>query len=200
MTTNRSIAFDPKLVFRALYREPCETAIHHVQMQQADTEITSRLPTLVEESFSLRLAHVNAEERDASMMHTRLMSTFKSKWATIQSNRTCLGCLARTPENSLPCGHSLCDICVRIFGTEKVQQPWAFSLSQCLLCRRPVQATFRLKPPTAGVRILSVDGGGIRGIVSLQWLLELEARLDLSSSLSDYFDFALGTSSGEYSQ
>ncbi len=187
-------------MFRAFYRELCETAVHHVQKQQADTEIASRLPTLVEESFSLRLTHINGEEEDASMMHMRLMSMLKSKWAAIQSNRTCLGCLARAPENSLPCGHSVCDLCVRIFATEKPQQPWTFSLSQCLLCRRSIQATFRLKPPTAGVRILSVDGGGIRGIVSLQWLLELESRLDLSNSLSDYFDFALGTSSGKYSQ
>ncbi len=119
---------------------------------------------------------------------------------SISTNRTGLGCFARTPENSLLCGHSVCDLCVRIFATENAQQPWTFSLSQCLLCQKSIETTFRLKPPTAGVRILSVDGRGIRGIVSLQWLLELESRLDLSNSLSDYFDFPLGISSGMHYQ
>lgn len=50
-------------------------------------------------------------------------------------------------------------------------------------------------------RILSIDGGGIRGILPGQILVELEAKLQRLSSnpdkrLADYFDMIAGTSTG----
>ncbi len=188
--------FNPALVFHDHYLEQCETAVHQLQKQQPNVDKTSCLPSLVKEGFCLRLGTIEPEMGDAANMHLRLLSSLKTKWAHVQSNRTCLTCLSKTPENSLPCGHSLCDLCVRVFGIEKQAEPWTFIFNQCPLCRKTVRATFKLKPPTAGVRILSVDGGGVRGVVALQWLLELENKLDLSRSPADYFDFVLGTSSG----
>ncbi len=51
------------------------------------------------------------------------------------------------------------------------------------------------------VRILSIDGGGIRGILPATFLAALEERLqqvkeDPNIRLSDYFDFITGTSTG----
>ena len=51
------------------------------------------------------------------------------------------------------------------------------------------------------VRILSIDGGGIRGILPATFLAVLEERLqevksDPNIRLSDYFDFITGTSTG----
>lgn len=43
-------------------------------------------------------------------------------------------------------------------------------------------------------RILSIDGGGIRGIISLQFLLHLENKLGVK--IADYFDLFAGTSTG----
>src|SRR6187455_2166280 len=50
-------------------------------------------------------------------------------------------------------------------------------------------------------RILSIDGGGIRGIVPGQILVNLERKLkeqsgDSNARLADYFDFMAGTSTG----
>ncbi|HMG14606.1 MAG TPA: patatin-like phospholipase family protein [Saprospiraceae bacterium] len=51
-------------------------------------------------------------------------------------------------------------------------------------------------------KILSLDGGGIRGVLTLEILLELETQLKLALSkddtftLSDYFDYIGGTSTG----
>ena len=51
-------------------------------------------------------------------------------------------------------------------------------------------------------KILSLDGGGIRGVLTLEILLELETQLktalkkDDSFRLSDYFDYIGGTSTG----
>ena len=50
-------------------------------------------------------------------------------------------------------------------------------------------------------RILSIDGGGIRGIIAGQVLVALEKKLQKRSGnpdarLADYFDFFAGTSTG----
>ena len=50
-------------------------------------------------------------------------------------------------------------------------------------------------------RILSIDGGGIRGILPGQILVELEMKLqhfsgDPDKRLADYFDMIAGTSTG----
>ncbi|WP_298220910.1 patatin-like phospholipase family protein [Flavobacterium sp.] len=51
-------------------------------------------------------------------------------------------------------------------------------------------------------KILSLDGGGIRGVLTLEILLELETQLKATSTkkedfrLSDYFDYIGGTSTG----
>jgi hypothetical protein len=56
--------------------------------------------------------------------------------------------------------------------------------------------------PTGPKRILSLDGGGIRGILSLGFLLEIETLLrtrhghDPDFRLCDYFDLIAGTSTG----
>ncbi|MEM9345615.1 MAG: patatin-like phospholipase family protein [Planctomycetota bacterium] len=44
-------------------------------------------------------------------------------------------------------------------------------------------------------RILSLDGGGIRGIITARWLGELEDQLK-TKSLRDHFDLIAGTSTG----
>src|SRR5512132_3267244 len=55
------------------------------------------------------------------------------------------------------------------------------------------------KPP---YRLLALDGGGIRGIITIEVLAELERLLqtalgkDDSFVLADYFDYVAGTSTG----
>lgn len=56
--------------------------------------------------------------------------------------------------------------------------------------------------PAPQKRLLSIDGGGIRGIIALEILAQLEAvlRVELAAGesfrLADYFDFIAGTSAG----
>ena len=62
---------------------------------------------------------------------------------------------------------------------------------------KPVQLTVQLKPPTAGIRVMSIDGGGVRGIVPLEFLDLLQRSLGPECPLQDFFDLAFGTSAGK---
>jgi patatin-like phospholipase/acyl hydrolase len=57
----------------------------------------------------------------------------------------------------------------------------------------------QLKPRCAGARILTLDGGGIRGIIELSVLQALHKEVDLGEafSLRDMFDLIVGTSTGK---
>ena len=117
----------------------------------------------------------------------------------LASNRTCLCCLRRTPENVMSCGHAFCDFCIRIFGTPVLGgSGYKFTLETCVLCGQGRIAR-ALKPPTAGPRILSIDGGGVRGVVPLEFLDMLQSTLGPECPIQDLFDLAFGTSSGKVS-
>ncbi|KAL8939686.1 MAG: hypothetical protein Q9216_003226 [Gyalolechia sp. 2 TL-2023] len=64
------------------------------------------------------------------------------------------------------------------------------------MCVDEGEVKVRLKPPTAGVRILSIDGGGVRGVVPLESLSLLQNQLGPDLPLDSLFDQAFGTSSG----
>lgn len=72
-------------------------------------------------------------------------------------------------------------------------------MSGCALCedynhKNPHQV--QLKPKCAGVRILTLDGGGIRGIVELALLQALHKSVGLGVQISELFDLVVGTSTG----
>ncbi len=68
----------------------------------------------------------------------------------------------------------------------------------CPLCLKKCKKSIRVRPVTAGVRILSIDGGGIRGVIPIQFLRLLEREIGLPMPIQENFDFAFGTSSGIY--
>jgi hypothetical protein len=76
-----------------------------------------------------------------------------------------------------------------------------FEFSECLLCGvNYARSTFRFVPPTAGIRVLTLDGGGVRGVIPLKFLAHMEKMLrKLSCPIYEYFDFVCGTSTGEFS-
>lgn len=53
-----------------------------------------------------------------------------------------------------------------------------------------------LKPDTAGIRILTLDGGGIRGIVELEILRLIERAMNGKLPIQCFFDLIVGTSTG----
>lgn len=109
--------------------------------------------------------------------------------------------MSRKPQFRLPpCGHLICKTCVRIFGECREQDPWVFNIQSCFFYRlKTSNVTVKVKPDTASVRILSIDRGGVRGIVPRQILKLLEDKVGLPYPIQKNLDSAFGISSGELS-
>ena len=97
----------------------------------------------------------------------------------------------------MACGHSVCDSCVLAFGEGVLDFEYNFVLSSCIFCDCQPGLDVKIKPPTAGVRILSIDGGGSRGIIPLEMLSLLQELAGPDCPIRDFFDLTIGTSAGE---
>ena len=96
-------------------------------------------------------------------IHKHVMADFYRTNVSVsdfRSHTTCLCCVAKIPENILPCGHTLCKECIRAFGNDIGEG--LLELNSCPLhhsetrWQKPTQ--IRFKPPEAGVRVLCLDG------------------------------------------
>lgn len=121
----------------------------------------------------------------------------------VSGSRTCFGCLFEAPEYRLPCDHFICEHCLRIFdqSTEENSYPSLVIHRDCFLCgdKNPAHWPFelRMRPPLGGLRVLSLDGGGVRGIIELVILKRLLSIIGLSMRTCNYFDLIVGTSAGK---
>ncbi|KAI0423414.1 hypothetical protein F5Y09DRAFT_357001 [Xylaria sp. FL1042] len=122
--------------------------------------------------------------------------------ASITGQKTCLSCLSNAPTNMLPCRpkqHCICESCIRRYNKEQTGDSIIHITSCPLGCSLTTSPrAIRVKPLTAGARILSLDGGGIRGIAELAILSELEREVGPGFRIQDLFDLVIGTSTGKY--
>lgn len=143
-----------------------------------------------------------SEEVVASRIHQQYVLTpfFKHVKSSENyvSHSTCFCCLIAPPEHPLPCSHVICTPCLQAFGTRKGK--FVIELRTCPLWHeqpriwnKPWQIVS--KPPSAGIRILTLDGGGIRGIVELEILRLIQMHLG-QTPLQEFFDLIVGTSTG----
>ncbi|KAL4987485.1 hypothetical protein BDW68DRAFT_177857 [Aspergillus falconensis] len=125
------------------------------------------------------------------------MSIFREQKHT----NTCFVCLFGRPEYRLPCHHVLCEDCFCDFGDPDAAYPDIISHKSCILCRvaEPAGAwpvRIRVRPRVSGTRVLSLDGGGVRGIVELEILKRLENSIGVGLPIWYFFDLIVGTSAG----
>jgi hypothetical protein len=154
---------------------------------------------LLENEFVKQVeAFARLSDTSSATWHQEKLSEFKRDWLTIRSNDTCFVCLGGRPQYGLPCGHIVCDNCAWRFGAKS--DIWTFDVHHCFLCSLETSGVkIKAKPPTATVRLLSIDGGGVRGIIPLVFLQVLEERLGLPYPVQGNFHFTIGTSSGKSS-
>ncbi|TLD11516.1 hypothetical protein PspLS_11449 [Pyricularia sp. CBS 133598] len=131
-------------------------------------------------------------------IHSKNLARFANKWAVIKSSDTCLVCLRRRPLYDLCPGHTICDNCVRVFGLCADDDPSVWTFEKCLLCQNRLseKTRIRIHPPTAGVGVLCLDGGGVRGTLVLEILKRIEERVNLPVPLQRFVKIAFGISSG----
>ncbi|KAH0565196.1 hypothetical protein GP486_001412 [Trichoglossum hirsutum] len=125
---------------------------------------------------------------------------FAPIWKVTKSNKTCFTCLQAVPDHILSCGHGYCPDCVKEFGRKSSYYEYGIVMESCPLCQTEWHdlhpQLIRLKPKCAGVRILTLDGGGVRGIIELTILERLEQRIGLRTPIRELFDLVMGTSTG----
>ena len=126
----------------------------------------------------------------------RLLAEFQPWLAVRKPHQICLACMQTVPEHKLPCGHLICERCFTYLGSSSSTDPYLFKLNSCPFCCQSCEANIRVKPATAGLRVLSIDGGGIRAAIPIQFLCALEKAVGLDMPIQEFFDLAYGTSSG----
>jgi len=115
------------------------------------------------------------------------------------SNTVCYCCLFRFPIHSMLCGHAVCDACVNFHGRKAREN--VLAVESCPICgvsrtNGRSQVEIIQKPDKAGVRVLTLDGGGIRAMIQLRVLKILEDRIGLDIPIQEFFDLIVGTSGG----
>ena len=144
-----------------------------------------------------------SELNATTILHHGNINSFYQRLGGAQkfmSHSSCFCCLRELAEHPLPCGHVLCTPCVKGYGTPQPGTPGTYTIVACplhetdTLFETPWEVYF--KPPLAGVRVLSLDGGGIRGIVILQVLSSLEEEFGHRIAIQEFFDLIVGTSTG----
>ncbi|KAF3111311.1 hypothetical protein TWF102_006984 [Orbilia oligospora] len=158
------------------------------------SSITAHTSNILNTIYDIRQSDITPES------HYQILSGFSKPWHNLTSSGTCFTCLFRQPEKMLPCGHFTCDRCIQLFGHQVSMAEFKFRIDSCALCSaRSSNQVFDLEPPSAGVRLLSLDGGGCRAVITIEVLRQLSdalLRLGIQSAICKNFDLCVGTSAG----
>jgi hypothetical protein len=177
-------------VFRRLYADHCAAAWSVVSSSDVQAGCQA-----VEIEFASQFGQLTRISR-SSVVRREILATRTPLYMSLKTNVTCLFCLLRGTDDMLPCGHAICNICERRFGERARGAEYHFGVTSCIICRESFAFTVRILPPTKRPTILVLDGGGIRGVISLGYLRALEERQG-NRSLRELFDLTLATSVGK---
>jgi hypothetical protein len=133
--------------------------------------------------------------------HRQALSSEEELWKSTISHLTCFVCLSHHPDNVLPCNHAICESCIKQFSVRNIYDTSVFKLTKCPLCQQDLifqglPLEIQLKPENSGVRILCLDGGGIRSVISSKILELLENDTGLGIPIHEFFDLIIGTGTG----
>ena len=190
MTANPLCELDFSIhdVFAALYQDAC---------QEFSTDASFPMSELTFRYVDLLYTEWQRSGGPITTIVKGVLSKHRKAWSQIPgSPDTCFVCLRRRPEKYLPCKHWLCQSCVKDFGNQCRFNPDKFVLKSCILCGKACYLVILDRPPTAGVGLLCLEGGGVRGILQTEILCELEKRIGLPIPVQEHFQVAAGVSAG----
>lgn len=150
-------------------------------------EVSSRVYKIAETTLDHTPRHYETSRVELLRGHQPNLANFRS-------SQLCLLCFVRPADIFLPCECAVCETCCRIYGRQSMGTVTAFD--QCIWCGMLFASgcAIRLKPITAGCRVLALDGGGVKGIIQLQVLENIQRLTKLPIRV--FFDLAIGTSVG----
>ncbi|KAI3529558.1 hypothetical protein CABS02_14791 [Colletotrichum abscissum] len=163
--------FCGQTVFREMYSDALTKAVSYQRLMP--TADAKALVTSVVKTTIGQLRHADPEGRRKSRTH--FLHRHSASVAGSRSSRLCLVCFVQPPEVFLPCECALCDTCYRGYGSITMSGT-VITFDRCILCAMAFVSgcAVRLRPPTAGCRVLALDGGGVKGIVQLRILQMLQ--------------------------
>ncbi|KAK7928494.1 hypothetical protein PG985_005492 [Apiospora marii] len=187
--------FNPRTVFIRLYRRTSKRIYDEWPQHETSFPLPTSFLSLLENNFLEQYRRFR-RVKSAAELHRSNLCQFRKEYSGLFSDVTCFSCVRRPPQFSLPCGHMICENCVRVFGQD-TKSPWGFCLKACILCGKSVgDIEIGMRPDTASVRVLSIDGGGTRGIAPLVFIETLQECIGLPCPVQRHFDLIYGTSSG----
>ncbi|KAF1948543.1 patatin-like phospholipase-like protein [Byssothecium circinans] len=188
-------------LFETLYKTSlCKVSKDRVIAFDASSDVMLRsgFISLIKKHLQQYFEELSQDSKPALEIHRGNLRQFDACWRDIKSSSTCLCCLRRRPQYGLQCGHTICENCVLVFGECCIVDPWMFKMRNCLLCgtSMPEELTVKVHPPTAGVGVLCIDGGGSRGVVPLELMKRIQDRIGLSIPFQKFFKHLLTISCG----
>ena len=185
-----NVVFGPATMFERLYAHHCQSA--WIAQSSLDPDYHCRE---VEKVFVSLFACLSG--KPSAKIRQETLAPAAGRWSKLRPSDICLFCLRRPPgPTRLPCGHAICDTCVVIFGVLARGSEYRFNVPQCILCDEPCSTTVRILPPTKRPIVLVLDGGGVRGMVTLGFLRALERRWAGQIDPRQDIDLTVGTSAG----
>ncbi|PYH50940.1 FabD/lysophospholipase-like protein [Aspergillus niger CBS 101883] len=180
--------FRPDHVFDTLYRDLWGSAWRTVGEPDGSGHSDAIRSYFAEQFSRISLVHTSRAIRQDELIR------FGRRWSALTLPTACVVCLGRWAEHQTSCRHGICDTCVTMFGQRTRGVEYHRDLAQCPLCQGALQLTVRQLPPTKRPVVLALDGGGIRGMVTLGLLRALEQRLAGAITLPEIPDLTVGTS------
>ncbi|RAL06463.1 uncharacterized protein BO97DRAFT_358664, partial [Aspergillus homomorphus CBS 101889] len=188
------LVLDARLVFRTLYRP---ALVHSIRSAQRSNRMTvmDDLVNLVECQMVGMLDHLDRTGQPSWHLRRDLLKDRSGQLCSIRSNKICLVCLLRAAQHRFECGHTLCDHCAQVFGSPAAAREYQFRFTACPCCLYQRPFVIEILAPTMNPTILAIDGGGVRGVIPLEFLTLIQESLG-SCLVQDLVDISIGTSSG----
>lgn len=183
------------MVFQSLYLPAVLQGLHESQSHLSETLLKDQAG-LVECQLVTLFDVIQWTGQSSVELRRRQLMSQSNQLCRLRSNKLCLYCLFNTPQHLLACGHALCDHCAQLFGTPASAIEYRFTISSCLYCLYSRPLVVDVLPPMMNPTILAIDGGGVRGVIPLEYLVLIQESLSPFCRLQDLVDLAVGTSSG----
>ena len=146
-------------------------------------------------SFSLFEILLFKEALQTAKLGDRLCSNFKIGYLLI--NLTIRVSLAyKGPRSTGSTASIICEQCAKEMAEHNPKDPLLYTFKACPFCSSNGKLSIRINPVTASNRVLSIDGGGVRAVIPIQFLRALQHALGLSMPVQEHFEYCYGTSSG----